>query len=69
MSSQSKPSILFAHGLRADGSCFSKLIPPLRAEGYEVITSQHGLDSHQSDVDCVLRALGRVSTIASTFPA
>src|SRR5579859_7497952 len=58
----SKPSIVFCHGLWADGSCFSKLIPPLRAEGYEVITSQHGLDSHQGDVDCVLRAIGRVST-------
>jgi pimeloyl-ACP methyl ester carboxylesterase len=62
MSSQTKPSIVFCHGLWADGSCFSKLIPPLRAEGYEVITSQHGLDSHQGDVDCVLRALGRVSS-------
>jgi pimeloyl-ACP methyl ester carboxylesterase len=62
MSLQTKPSIVFCHGLWADGSCFSKLIPPLRAEGYEVITSQHGLDSHQGDVDCVLRALGRVSS-------
>jgi pimeloyl-ACP methyl ester carboxylesterase len=64
MSPQSKPSIVFCHGLWADGSCFSKLIPSLRAEGYEVITSQHGLDSHQGDVDCVLRALGRVSSPA-----
>jgi pimeloyl-ACP methyl ester carboxylesterase len=62
MSSHTKPSIVFCHGLWADGSCFSKVIPPLRADGYEVITSQHGLDSHQGDVDCVLRALGRVSS-------
>jgi pimeloyl-ACP methyl ester carboxylesterase len=62
MSSQTKPSIVFCHGLWADGTCFSKLIPQLRAEGHEVITSQHGLDSHQGDVDCVLRALGRVSS-------
>ena len=48
MSSQTKPSIVFAHGLWADGSCFSKLISPLQAEGYEVITSQHGLDTHQA---------------------
>src|SRR5262245_58581856 len=40
-----KPSIVFAHGLWADGSCFSKLIPTLLAEGYEVMASQHGLDS------------------------
>jgi pimeloyl-ACP methyl ester carboxylesterase len=59
MSSQGKPSIVFCHGLWAD---FSRLIPALRAEGHEVITSQHGLDSHPGDVDCVLRALGRVAS-------
>jgi pimeloyl-ACP methyl ester carboxylesterase len=37
---------------------------PLRADGHEVIASEHGLDSHQGDVDCVLRALGRVSSPA-----
>ncbi|HWD67497.1 MAG TPA: alpha/beta hydrolase [Caulobacteraceae bacterium] len=56
-----KPSIVFAHGLWADGSCFQKLIPTLQAEGHEVISSQHGLDSLQGDVDCVTRCLGRVS--------
>ena len=35
---------------------------PLRAEGYEVIASEHGLDSHQGDVDCVIRCIGRVSS-------
>ena len=30
-----KPSIVFAHGLWADGSCFSKVIPSLQADGYE----------------------------------
>ena len=34
-SSQTKPSIVFCHGLWADGSCFSKLIVPLQAEGFE----------------------------------
>ena len=33
MSKQSKPSIVFAHGLWADGSCFQKLIPALQADG------------------------------------
>ena len=37
---QTKPSIVFVHGLWADGSCFSKVIPPLQAEGYEVIASK-----------------------------
>ena len=56
-----KPSIVFAHGLWADGSCFSKLIPVLQAEGHQVMASQHGLDSLKSDVDCVTRCFGRVS--------
>ena len=56
-----KPSIVFAHGLWADGSCFSKLIPTLQAEGHEVICSQHGLDSLKGDVQCVTRCFGRVN--------
>jgi hypothetical protein len=40
MSTPTKPSIVFAHGIWADGSCFNKLIPPLQAEGYEVISAQ-----------------------------
>jgi len=63
-STRTKPSIVFCHGLWADGSCFSKLIPTLQKEGFEVIASQHGLDSHSGDVDCVRRTLGRVSSPA-----
>ena len=55
-----KAGIIFAHGLWADGSCFQKLIPKLQAEGHEVLCSQHGLDSLESDVDCVRRCIGRV---------
>jgi len=61
MSKQTKPSIVFAHGLWADGSCFGKLIPALQDEGHEVMASQHGLNSLKSDVDCVTRCFGRVS--------
>src|SRR5262249_60809076 len=64
MSLQRKPSIVFVHGLWADGSCFSKLIPTLQKDGFEVIAYQHGLDSHAGDVDCVKRTLGRVSSTA-----
>jgi pimeloyl-ACP methyl ester carboxylesterase len=64
MSTQTKPSIVFAHGLWADGSCYSKLIPTLQAEGHEVVSAQNGLDSLQGDVDAVIRALGRVSSPA-----
>jgi pimeloyl-ACP methyl ester carboxylesterase len=56
-----KPSIIFAHGLWADGSCFSKVIPPLQAEGYQCLASQHALDSLEGDVATLTRAIGRVS--------
>ena len=59
-----KPSIVFAHGLWADGSCFAKLIPTLQAEGYEVMASQHGLDSLATDVAAVKMCLGRVRSPA-----
>jgi pimeloyl-ACP methyl ester carboxylesterase len=64
MSTQTKPSIVFVHGLWADGSCFSKLIPALQAEGYEVLSTQNSLDSLQGDVAAVTRALGRVGSPA-----
>jgi pimeloyl-ACP methyl ester carboxylesterase len=57
-----KPSIVFAHGLWADGSCFSKVIPTLQAEGHEVVSTQNSLDSLEGDVAAVRRALGRVSS-------
>ena len=57
----SKPSIVFAHGLWADGSCFSKLIVPLQAEGYEVMAAQYGLDTPEGDVEAAKRTLARVS--------
>src|SRR4249920_1336606 len=60
LSTEKKPSIVFAHGLWADGSCFSKLIPALQAEGHEVMASQHGLDSLATDVATVTACLGRV---------
>ena len=64
MAVQEKPSIVFAHGIWADGSCFNKLIPTLQAEGYQTIAAQYGLDTPEADVDCVLRTLGRVSSPA-----
>src|SRR6266404_175340 len=45
-----KPSIVFCHGLWADGSCFSKLIVPLQAEGYECIAAQYGLNTTAEDI-------------------
>jgi pimeloyl-ACP methyl ester carboxylesterase len=59
-----KKSIVFCHGIWADGSCFNKLIAPLQAEGHEVMAVQYGLDTHAADVAAVKRTLGRVSSPA-----
>src|ERR1700739_3171334 len=64
MSKQTKTSIVFCHGIWADGSCFNKVIPALQAEGYEVIAAQYGLDTPEEDVATVKRTLGRVSSPA-----
>jgi pimeloyl-ACP methyl ester carboxylesterase len=57
-----KPSIVFAHGLWADGSCFSKVMSPLQADGYQVIASQHSLDTLEGDVATVTRTMNRVTS-------
>src|SRR5260370_40008535 len=64
MSRSSKPGIVFAHGIWADGSSFSKVIPALQAEGYEVVSTQNSLDTLEGDVAAVRRALGRVPSPA-----
>jgi pimeloyl-ACP methyl ester carboxylesterase len=61
MNKQTKTSIVFAHGIWADGSSFSKLIPTLQGEGHEVIAAQYGLDTLAGDVSAVKSALARVS--------
>lgn len=62
MASQKKPTIVFCHGIWADGSCFNKVIPSLQADGHEVISVQYGLDSYEEDVATVKRTLNRVSS-------
>ena len=52
-SGKKKPSIVFCHGIWADGSCWSKLIPTLQEEGYEVIACQYTLQTVAEDVDIV----------------
>jgi pimeloyl-ACP methyl ester carboxylesterase len=64
MSKQTKPSIVFVHGIWADGSSFSKLIPTLQAEGHDVIAAQYGLDTLAGDVAAVKSTLARVSSPA-----
>jgi pimeloyl-ACP methyl ester carboxylesterase len=60
MSTQTKPSIVFVHGLWADGSCFGKVIPALQADGYEVLSTQNSLDSLKGAVAAVTRVLARL---------
>src|SRR5258706_13260722 len=59
-----KKSIVFCHGIWADGSCFNKVIPALQAEGHEVMAAQYGLDTPEGDVATVKRTLGRISSPA-----
>ena len=61
---QTKASIVFCHGIWADGSCFNKVIPTLQADGHQVIAAQYGLDTLAGDVASVKRTLGRVSSPA-----
>ena len=62
MSMKSKPTIVFCHGIWADGSCFSKVIPALQADGHEVIAVQYSLESFEEDVAMVKRTLNRVGS-------
>src|SRR5271169_256800 len=62
--SKTKKSIVFCHGIWADGSCFNKLIPALRADGHEVMAVQYGLNTAEADVAMVKATLGRVSSPA-----
>ena len=57
-----KPSIVFCHGLWADGSCFSKLIVPLQTEGHECIAAQYGLNSTAEDVELTKATIARVNS-------
>lgn len=57
MSTQTRPSIMFVHGIRAGGSRFSKSIPMSQAEGYEVIANQRCLDTLAGDVATVRHTL------------
>jgi pimeloyl-ACP methyl ester carboxylesterase len=61
MVTRQKPSIVFVHGIWADASAFSKLIPPLQAEGYEVLASQHRLDTLDDDIETVRCTIARAS--------
>jgi pimeloyl-ACP methyl ester carboxylesterase len=58
-SMNTKPTIVFVHGLWADGSCWSKVINPLVDKGYKVISVQNPTTSLEDDVAATKRAIDR----------
>lgn len=54
-----KPTIVFVHGLWADGSCWNIVIASLQAEGYEVVSTQNPTTSLEDDVAATKKALDR----------
>src|SRR5262245_16506023 len=66
-----KPTIVFAHGLWADGSCYAKVIPLLIADGYEVISTQNHLNTVADDAAAArtsfARAGGRVVLVGHSY--
>ena len=54
------PTLILVHGAWADGSCWSKIIPPLAEEGLPVIAVQLPLTSFKADVATVKRAMALV---------
>src|SRR5262252_8567009 len=58
-SKNAKLTIVFVHGLWADGSCWNKVINPLVDKGYKVILVQNPTTSLEDDVAATKRALDR----------
>ena len=56
-----KPTIIFVHGLFADGSSWSEVIPTLLSNGYEVISVQNPTSSLAEDVAYTKRAIDRAA--------
>ena len=52
-----KPTIIFVHGLWADGSSWSKVIPTLREQGFNVISVQNPTTTLEEDVAATRRAI------------
>src|SRR5215467_5511639 len=54
-------NIVLVHGAFADGSSYAKVIPLLRAQGYNVIAVQNPLSSLSDDVAATKRAIAQLS--------
>jgi len=55
-----KPTIIFVHGIWADGSCFTSQIEALQAKGYHVFAVQNAVTSLADDVAATQRAIDQV---------
>ena len=55
-----KPTIVFVHGIWADGSCWTNQIAALQAKGYHVISVQNPITSLAEDVATTQRAIDLV---------
>jgi pimeloyl-ACP methyl ester carboxylesterase len=58
-SMNTKPTIVFVHGLWADGSCWSKVINPLVDKGYKVLSVQNPTTSLEDDVAATQKVIDR----------
>ncbi|WP_259067934.1 alpha/beta hydrolase [Mucilaginibacter sp. X4EP1] len=56
-----KPTIIFVHGIWADGSCWASEITDLQAKGYPVISVQNPVTSLADDVAATKRAIAMAS--------
>jgi len=66
-----RPTIIFVHGVWADGSCWSDEITALQAKGYNVVSVQNPLTSLADDVATTQRAIdmvkGKVILVAHSW--
>jgi len=70
-SSVKKPTIIFVHGIFADGSSWAAQITALQAQGYPVVSVQNPVNSLAGDVATVKRAIsmaeGNVILVAHSW--
>jgi len=68
-----KPTIVFVHGIWADGSCWTNQIGALQAKGYHVVSVQNPITSLADDVATTQRAIdlikGKVILVGHSWAA
>lgn len=56
-----KPTIVFVHGIWADGNSFSSQITALQAKGYDVVSVQNPITSLADDVAATKRVIDQIN--------